>query len=65
MVTDGDCWTRPSLPIVQRLSRDAVMDSCGPAPSSRSATGKTLPPFMSFDELNRLILHQLQTHITN
>lgn len=27
MVTDGDCWPRPSLPIVQQLSQDSVMDS--------------------------------------
>ena len=27
MVTDGDCWSRPSSPIVQQHSRDAVMDS--------------------------------------
>lgn len=27
MVTDGDCWPHPSLPIVQQLSQDSVMDS--------------------------------------
>lgn len=27
MVTDGDCWPRPCLPIVQRPSRDSLIDS--------------------------------------
>lgn len=30
MVTDGDCWPHPSLPIVQQLSQDPVMDSWAP-----------------------------------